>query len=64
MEIVSPSNSVDEMREKTEAYLAAGAREVWVMSEEGTVRFFEAEGERDSSSFAIGLSPPARGRNP
>lgn len=63
VEIASPSNSEEEMRDKTEAYLAAGAREVWVMSEEGTVRFFDATGERDSTRFAVALSPPARGSN-
>jgi hypothetical protein len=31
------------------------------MSEEGTVRFFEAAGERGSTRFAVELSPPARG---
>lgn len=61
VEIVSPSNSTEEMREKTEAYLAAGAREVWVISEEGSVRFLDANGERASSSYAVQLSPPARG---
>jgi len=31
IEVVSPSNSVKELREKTEAYLAAGAEEVWIV---------------------------------
>ena len=31
IEVVSPSNSVKELREKTEAYLAAGADEVWIV---------------------------------
>jgi len=61
VEIVSPSNSEQEMREKTEAYLAAGAREVWVISEEGTVRIFAMAGERGSTGFGVKLSPPARG---
>lgn len=60
VEIVSPSNSNEEMREKTEAYLAAGAREVWVVTEEGSIRFLDAQGERASSSFGVKLSPPAR----
>jgi Uma2 family endonuclease len=29
--VVSPSNSVKEIREKINAYLAAGAEEVWVV---------------------------------
>ena len=31
IEVVSPSNSVKELREKTDAYLAAGAQEVWIV---------------------------------
>jgi Uma2 family endonuclease len=31
IEVVSPSNSRKELREKTEAYLAAGAEEVWIV---------------------------------
>jgi len=31
IEVVSPSNSRKEMQEKTEAYLAAGAEEVWLV---------------------------------
>lgn len=59
VEIVSPSNSSEEMREKTGAYLTAGAREVWVISEDGSIRFFAAEGERVSSRYAIKLDPPS-----
>ena len=59
VEIVSP-NSSEEMRYKTGAYLAAGAREVWVISEDGSIRFFAAAGERASSRYAIKLDPPRR----
>jgi len=60
VEIVSPSNSDEEMQEKTRAYLAAGAQEVWLVSEEGSVRYFDAGGECSASSFPVELSPPAR----
>jgi Uma2 family endonuclease len=60
VQIVSPSNSDEEMREKTEAYLAAGAREVWVMPEEGMVRFFDTAGERGSTGYSVVVSPPPR----
>jgi Uma2 family endonuclease len=60
VEIVSPSNSDQEMQEKTRAYLAAGAREVWLMSEEGSIRYYDDAGERSASRFPIELSPPAR----
>lgn len=58
VEIVSPSNSEEEMRGKTQAYLAAGAREVWLAYENGAVHYFDAAGERPSSAFAIRVSPP------
>jgi Uma2 family endonuclease len=58
VEIVSPSNSEEEMREKTQAYLAAGAREVWVIGEDGAVRYFDSSGERPSSAFPVRVSPP------
>ena len=60
VEIISPSNSDAEMQEKTRAYLAAGAREVWLISEEGSMRYYDAGGERSASSFPVELSPPAR----
>jgi len=60
VEIESPSNSEGEMKEKIEAYLAAGAEEVWVVSEEGRIRFFGANGERTASALGIqpSLPPP------
>jgi Uma2 family endonuclease len=58
VEIVSPSNSDEEIREKTRAYLAAGAREVWLVSESGTIRFFDRAGERPASSFPVSISLP------
>jgi Uma2 family endonuclease len=59
VEIVSPSNSDEEMQEKKRAYLSAGAREVWLISEEGSTRYYDNAGERTASSFPIELSPPA-----
>jgi Uma2 family endonuclease len=58
IEIVSPSNSDLEMREKTRAYLAAGAREVWHVSEDGSVRYFDGTGARAASSFPVSISLP------
>jgi len=59
VEIVSPSNSKAEMQEKTEAYLSAGAVEVWLVSEEGTIRYFTASGEAPGTAFSVRLSLPA-----
>jgi Uma2 family endonuclease len=58
VEIVSPSNSDEEIREKTRAYLAAGATEVWIVAEEGTIRYFDLSGERPASAFPVALSLP------
>jgi Uma2 family endonuclease len=59
VEVLSPSNSEDEIEEKTRAYLAAGAQEVWTVAEDGAIRFFGSEGERARSSFGVApASPP------
>jgi hypothetical protein len=39
--------------EKIRAYLAAGAEEVWLVSEEGSIRYFDASGEKARSGFPI-----------
>ena len=38
VEVISPSNVDAEIVEKTAAYLAAGAEEVWLVAETGKVR--------------------------
>jgi Uma2 family endonuclease len=58
-EIVSPSNVPAEIEEKTAAYLAAGAREVWIVSEDGSIRYFSPDGESARSAFGITVSLPA-----
>jgi len=58
VEIVSPSNSDSEMAEKTRAYLSAGAVEVWLVPEVGSVRYFDASGERRSSRYPVTLVLP------
>jgi len=57
VEIRSPSNSMEEMEWKSRLYLAAGACEVWVVSEEGGVRYFGTDGELASSRFDIDPAP-------
>lgn len=48
--------------EKVPAYLAAGAGEVWLVSEEGLIRYFDASGEKAKSDFplAVTLPPPMK----
>jgi Uma2 family endonuclease len=58
VEIVSQSNSALEIREKTAAYLTAGAREVWLVAEDGTVEMFDGGGRIERSSLGIALTPP------
>jgi Uma2 family endonuclease len=51
VEIVSASNSFEEMQIKIAAYLGAGAIEVWLVGKDRTARFFAAGAEIDASSF-------------
>jgi len=44
VEVLSPSNTIAEMEEKKDLYLAKGAREVWVCDEEGQLTFFDVSG--------------------
>jgi Uma2 family endonuclease len=64
VEIISPSNVAAEIEAKKRAYLAAGAQEVWLVSEDGAIRYFDASGEKPKSDFpvAITLPPPMRGK--
>jgi Uma2 family endonuclease len=59
VEIVSPSNSEEEIEEKIRAYLAAGAQEVWIVSDEHGIAFHRAEGRHAASAFGIHISLPA-----
>ena len=58
VEVISPSNVEAEMTEKTRAYLAAGAEEVWLVAPNGTVRYMDHSGERLHSRFPIKLDLP------
>ena len=55
IEIISPSNSQKEMREKIKYYLKAGAIEVWLVNEQGEVHYFDSEGQQKSSRFDVKL---------
>jgi Uma2 family endonuclease len=49
IEVMSDTNTEEEMQQKRSLYLQAGAEEVWVVDGEGRVRFFgEADMERSS----------------
>jgi len=55
VEVMSPSNSWEEMRHKTLLYLAAGAREVWVCDGAGEMHFFDGSGQRSESALISGM---------
>jgi Uma2 family endonuclease len=40
VEVLSPSNTTAEIREKMALYFEAGAREVWICNQDGTIHFY------------------------
>ena len=57
VEVMSPRNSMAEMQEKRALYMEAGAEEVWIVEEDGTVRFYaDEELELDASRLAPDFS--------
>jgi Putative restriction endonuclease len=55
IEIMSPSNSREEMRHKSLLYLAAGAVEAWVCAEDGQMHVFAGTGRSKSSRLVLDL---------
>lgn len=51
VEVLSPSNSSEEMELKLRLYFEAGAREVWVCDEDGRMAFHEPNGVLAASSL-------------
>ena len=51
VEIVSPSNRRPELREKIALYLAAGAREVWIVAEDRQIEIYGPNGRLNRSQF-------------
>ncbi len=49
VEVVSPSNSIAEMEEKAELYLARGAHEVWIVHEKGAIDYYANRGKIEQS---------------
>ena len=63
VEIISSSNVESEIDQKVRAYLAAGAEEIWLVAENGTVRFIDRSGAQIRSRFttAVTLPDPTKG---
>ncbi len=51
VEVLSDSNTVDELAEKRALYREAGTEEVWIVEQDGQIRFF-ADEELDQSTIA------------
>lgn len=52
VEVISPGNTEEEMREKMALYFDAGAKEVWHCTESGAMKFFQSpESEAMQSSL-------------
>ena len=49
VDVVSPSNAKGEIDEKIELYLSKGAHEVWIVREDGGIRYYTHEGEIEES---------------
>ena len=54
VEITSPSNFKGEIEEKIQLYLAKGALEVWIVDNEGKIKYFSYEGELECSKVIPG----------
>ncbi len=52
VEVLSPTNTEEEIDEKKRLYLAAGAEEVWTCDAEGHVQFFGVDGRLGASRLA------------
>jgi len=55
IEIVSPSNSKQEMAQKTDLYLARGAQEVWIVYDNAQIEAFTHTGLCQRSQFSATL---------
>jgi len=59
IEIVSPSNSKEEMLNKAQLYLQAGANEVWIVWESGIIDYYDKTGKLEQSGYGIRVKIPA-----
>ena len=56
VEIISPSNTKKEILGKIRLFINAGAKEVWIVTEEGGISYFDKSGEISFSAYAINLN--------
>jgi Uma2 family endonuclease len=55
IEIISPSNTTEEMLEKIGLYLERGAIEVWTCNLQGEIKFFDLNGTLEQSKLVPGF---------
>ncbi|PIE00743.1 MAG: hypothetical protein CSA79_02320 [Thiothrix nivea] len=55
VEIVSPSNSREEMRIKKDLYLETGAQEVWIVYMDSHMDIFTPAGQQEATEFSEGI---------
>ena len=55
VEVVSPSNSTEEIAQKRALYFERGAREVWLCQERGAMSFFGPQGQLERSVLVPGF---------
>jgi Uma2 family endonuclease len=58
VEVLSPTNTRAEMSEKVAAYLAAGAREVWLVGDDGVPEIHTSAGRVSASGLGFELPRP------
>ena len=61
VEVMSPTNTEEEMQEKRRLYREIGAEEVWVVGEKGRIRFYgkkRGTGLRSLRAARVAYSPP------
>ena len=55
VEVLSSTNTLDEIDEKRSLYFEQGCKEVWICSKRGKVTFYTLEGEIDKSNLIPGF---------
>jgi Uma2 family endonuclease len=63
VEIASPSNTKQEIEAKVLAFLAAGAREVWVAQSPGPLAYFGGAGTLERSGYPVAIELPKLGKS-
>lgn len=59
VEMVGAATTPAETAERLSSYFLAGANEVWLVSEDGSVRYVGASGDQPGSRFPVTLALPA-----